>query len=359
MKLTSTLVKKLFKEYLQSLGYKKTSIRRRMLDADKFLKYLTDVEAIYDIRDTGRGAILRFARYLDTLKTKHTKKPYSVQTKQMIIICVNQIFRSLYLKELLLSNPMQELEIIWQKREKHKETLSEEEMATFLDGIEMDQEGGLRDKAIFELMYSSGLRLSDVAGLCIEDVDFNNRIMLIRKGKGGKDRFIAFSIVAARFLRMYLGKRIYEQGPLFTGEKGHLHKQTIYRRFIKWTKETGVYRQGISTHSIRHSTATHLLNHGADLRYVQELLGHDSIETTVGYTHQLIDNLKKIYKSYHPRENEYYREADEEYLERFRLFEKRSKELARKRQTYRKNRFKYNKNRKRPRKKGKCCSKPS
>ena len=351
MKLTNILVKKLFKEYLISLGYKKTSIRRRMLDADKFLKYLTDVEKIDDIRDASREVILRFAHYLDTLKTKHTKKQYSVQTKQMIIICVNQIFRSLYLNELLLSNPMQELEITWQKKEKHKETLSEEEMGIILDGIDMEQEGGLRDKAIFELMYSSGLRLSDVSGLCVEDVDFKNRIMLIRRGKGGKDRFIAFSEVAARFLRMYLGRRIYEQGPLFPGEKGHLHKQTIYRRFIKWAKETGVYRQGISTHSIRHSTATHLLNHGADLRYVQELLGHESIETTVGYTHQLIDNLKKIYKSYHPRENEYYREVDEAYLERFRHFEKKLRKLNKQRMFYRKNRELYNFRRKSSRKK--------
>jgi len=324
-----------------------------MLDADKFLKYLTYVEKIDDIRDTSREVILRFARYLDTLKTKTTKKLYSVQTKQMIIICVTQIFRSLYLKQLLLSNPMQELEIKWQKTEKHKETLSEEEMGTLLDGIDMEYEAGLRDKAIFELMYSSGLRLSDVAGLCVEDVDFKNRIMLIRRGKGGKDRFVAFSIVAERFLKMYLGKRIYEQGPLFAGEKGHLHKHTIYNRFMKWAKETGVYRKGISTHSIRHSTATHLLNHGADLRYVQELLGHESIQTTVGYTHQLIDNLKKVYKSYHPRENEYYREVDSEYMMRITWFEKKLKKWELNRKIERRNRELYKRNRKAPKKKKK------
>lgn len=351
MKLTGQVVSKLFEEYLKSLGYKKISIKRRMLDAGKFLDYVNKIENITDIRDVGREMILRFARHLDTLTTQKTNKPYSVQTKQMIIIAVNQIFRCLYVKELLLANPMQELEIKWQKKEKQKEILSEEDMALFLDGIDLEQKGGSRDKAIFELMYSSGLRESDVDNLEIGDVDFKNRIMLIRRGKGSKDRFVAISEVAAVFLKLYLGSRIYEKGILFPGKKGSLHKQTIYNRFIKWARITGVYRKGISPHSIRHSTATHLLSHGADLRYVQELLGHESIETTVRYTHQIIDNLKKMYKSYHPRENEYYREVDEEYLMRITEFEKKAEKWQKCREIHRRNRERYNRQRKSPRKK--------
>jgi integrase/recombinase XerD len=351
MKLTGQVVKKLFEEYLKSLGYKEISIKRRMLDAKKFLHYVGEIENIDDIRDVGRETILRFARHLDTLTTQKTNKPYSVQTKQMIIIAVNQLFRGLYVKDLLLINPMQELEIKWQKREKQKEILSEENMATLLDGIDIEQRGGLRDKAIFELMYSSGLRLSDMEKLTIEDVDFKNRIMLIRRGKGSKDRFVAISEVAVVFLKLYLGSRIYEKGILFPGKKGPLHKQTIYRRFVKWAKETGVYKKGISPHSIRHSTATHLLSHGADLRYVQELLGHESIETTVGYTHQLIDNLKKVYKSHHPRENDYYKDVDDEYLMRIAEFEKKARKWEKGREIHQRNREKYNRQRKSPRRK--------
>lgn len=353
MKLTGNIVKKLFEQYLLSLGYKKNSVKRRMLDAVKFLTYLGEIENIIDIRDVRPKEIMRFARYLDTLTTEKTKKPYSVQTKQMIIIALNQLFRSLYVKELLLTNPMQELSIKWQKKEKRKESLSEEEMRTLLDGIDIEQEGGLRDRAIFELMYSSGLRLSDVEKLTKEDVDFKNRIMLIRKGKGGKDRFVAISEVATAFLKLYLGSGIYSTGHLFPGKNGALHKQTIYRRFLKWARITGVYRKGISTHSIRHSTATHLLNHGADLRYVQELLGHESIETTVGYTYQRIDNLKKVYKSYHPGENEYYKEVDEKYLMKIAEFEKKVKKWQKGREIHRRNRERYNRQRKSPRKKKK------
>jgi integrase/recombinase XerD len=351
MRLTGPVVSKLFEEYLVSLGYRKISVKRRMPDAEKFLSYLNEVEKIEDIRDVGREVILRFAAHLDTLITQRTKKPYSVQTKQMIIIAVNQLFRGLYVKGLILTNPMQGLEIKWRKEERQKEILSEEEMAVMLDGIDIEEDGGLRDRAVFELMYSSGLRLSDVEKLAIEDVDFKNRIMLIRRGKGGKDRFVAISEAAAEFLKLYLGSRIYERGTLFPGRKGPIHKQTIYRRFLKWAKETGIYRKGLSPHSIRHSTATHLLNHGAGLRYVQELLGHESIETTVGYTHQLIDNLKKVYKSFHPRENEYYREVDEEYLKRIAEFEKKLKQWQKGREIHRRNRERYNRQRKSPRKK--------
>ena len=137
MKLTKEIVLALYQEYLVSLGYKKVSVKRRMLDARKFLDYLETIEKIKDIRNAGREMIVRFARFLDTLTTLKTNKPYAVQTKQMIIIAVNQLFRCLYQKEFLLTNPMQELSIQWKKKEKRKETLSEEDMAALLDGIDL------------------------------------------------------------------------------------------------------------------------------------------------------------------------------------------------------------------------------
>lgn len=102
-------------------------------------------------------------------------------------------------------------------------------------------------------------------------------------------------------------------------------------------RRAGLCRPGLSAHSIRHSLATHLLENGADLRYVQELLGHESIETTVVYTNELHENMKRIYKSYHPRENQLWREVDEGYLGRLRALQEqleRQGEATAKKRTY-------------------------
>ena len=203
--------------------------------------------------------------------------------------------------------------------------MSEEEMANFLDKVDIDAYLGLRDRTIFELMYSSGLRVSEVSKLDIEDVDFNERMVLVRGGKWGKDRVEPVSEVATRFLKLYVAARHNTSGPLFVGEQGRLGGAAINRRLIQHLKAQGGYRAGFCAHSFRHATATHLLAHGADLRYVQELLGHESIETTCIYTHELVENMKRIYKSYHARENELYEEVDEAYLKRLEDFVSRLK----------------------------------
>jgi len=194
-------------------------------------------------------------------------------------------------------------------------------MGRFLDSIDIDSHLGLRDRTVFELMYSSGLRVGDASRLNVEDIDFENRMILIKRSKGGKDRIVPVSKVAMSFLKQHLCGRT--KGALFTGKQGRLRPGAINTRLKKLLKEQNIYREGLSTHSIRYSIATHLLGNGADLRYVQELLGHDSIETTSHYTHDIYENMKRIYKSFHPRENEHYREIDGQYLKRFYAFLKR------------------------------------
>ena len=159
--------------------------------------------------------------------------------------------------------------------------------------------------------------------------------------------------VALKFLRLFLIESRVKKGPLFYSiyREKRLDKTAINNRFIHWLKKAGMYRCNLSSHCIRHSTAVHLLAGGADLRYVQELLGHESIETTVLYTHELLDNLKKIYKSYHPRENEYFKEVDLEYMKRIEDFEALLKKRLACRALHRKNRAQYAAQRKAPKKK--------
>jgi site-specific recombinase XerD len=255
--------------------------------------------------------------------------------------------------ELILENPFRKVDIRIKIEEKRRIIMTPEEMAEFLDSITLDQPLGLRDRTIFELMYSSGLRISDVAKIDREDVNLKEGTILIRQGKGKKDRVIPVHTVAMKFLTLFLTESRLKQGPLFYSiyKQARLGSSSINNRFIYWLKKAGLYRCNLSSHCIRHSTAVHLLAGGADLRYVQELLGHESIETTVLYTHELLDNLKKVYKSYHPRENEYFKEVDYEYMKRIEDFETVLKRRLACRALHRKNRVKYAAQRKAPKKK--------
>jgi site-specific recombinase XerD len=313
-KLTVKKTKMVFEDYLKESGYKKSTIRTKLGSVDVFFRFV-EKNNVQDVRDIDIEFIKRFVKHIEAFISEKTEKPYGKRTKILIIGVVRLLFRSLYLKEKILINPLQGYSFKPAGAEMIRESMSEEEINNFLDSINPHTLLGLRDRAMFELMYSSGLRVSEVSGLNREDIDTNARMILLRQAKWDKDRIVPISKVAMDFLLRYLSfRKIKTRKAVFMGKQGRLKRAGINRRFKKWLKKAGITRKGLSCHSIRHSTATHLLAHGADLRYVQDLLGHESIETTVVYTHELFDNLKRIYKSYHPRENEYYREVEDEYL---------------------------------------------
>lgn len=170
--------------------------------------------------------------------------------------------------------------------------LSEKEVERLIASAESP-----RNRAILELLYASGLRRSECANLCLEEVKLGSGTLMVRRGKGGKDRLVPFGSKAALALRRYLRGR--RAGPAFLGIRGCLNANTIARVVTDAARRAGL--AGVSTHTLRHSFATHLLNRGADIRYVQELLGHSSVGTTQIYTHVAIGDLIKTYGRCHPR----------------------------------------------------------
>jgi len=195
------------------------------------------------------------------------------------------------------------------RREQHIEQL--------LAGPDATTSLGRRDRAILELFYASGLRLSELVGLDLEDITLSSRLVRVL-GKGGKERIVPFNRSAAAALRAYLGdrealvasvpereashrRRGLPAAPLFVNYRGgRLSTRSVDRLVRRYVAATS-RRYGISPHALRHSFATHLLERGADLRSIQELLGHARLSTTQRYTHVTAAQLMSVYKKTHPR----------------------------------------------------------
>jgi integrase/recombinase XerC len=200
--------------------------------------------------------------------------------------------------------------------------LSETEMDTLVAAPAPDEPLGRRDRAILELFYASGLRLSELVGLDLDDVNLSQRMVRV-VGKGGKPRLVPFNSSTAKAIRAYLndreafvrngpakagphvrsgrGVRLQADQPLFVNYRGgRLTVRSVDRLVRKYVTAMNT-RPGISPHALRHSFATHLLQRGADLRAIQELLGHARLSTTQRYTHVNAAQLLEVYKKSHPR----------------------------------------------------------
>ena len=163
---------------------------------------------------------------------------------------------------------------------------------------------GVRDRALLETLYSAGIRVSELVGIDIEDVDFIGGIIKVL-GKGRKERLTPLGDKAINSIREYVEERnikgLGNNKALFLNKSGkRITDRSVRRIVLKYIKDTSI-KERISPHTLRHSFATHLLNRGADLRSVQELLGHKNLSTTRIYTHVTMDRLKSVYDKAHPR----------------------------------------------------------
>ncbi|MCW8965636.1 MAG: tyrosine-type recombinase/integrase [Candidatus Pacearchaeota archaeon] len=319
-------VKKIYLEYLKSLR-RYNSAGTAKYTIELFFKYLKEIQGKYDIRDVRRDDIYAFAEYLNSYKGRFTKKELARSSKEKIFSFIKVVFKYFYTREYILENVFEGINISFTGITGLRVCFTKEDMEIFLDNIDIWKDNGLRDKAIFELMYSSGLRISEAVNLELSDIDLENRMVLIRNGKWNKDRIVPVTKAACKFLSLYLKERDTKSDELFVYSKGKLSTNKVSGWFKKYLAESGLKDKGYTLHSIRHSTATHLLEGGAGIRYVQELLGHKELKSTIKYTHILLESMKSVYKSYHPRENEFYREVDEEYMERLNKLKKRCEKL--------------------------------
>lgn len=184
-------------------------------------------------------------------------------------------------------------------------SLSEVDVENLLSAPNVEEVLGLRDRAMLELLYACGLRVSELVGLKETEVNLRQGVIRIF-GKGSKERLVPMGEASMDWLQLYLrtGREALLKGPsdvLFPSTRGQqMTRQTFWHRIKHWAQVAGI-EKSLSPHTLRHAFATHLLNHGADLRVVQLLLGHSDLSTTQIYTHVAKERLKSLHQAHHPR----------------------------------------------------------
>ena len=290
-----------FLEYLEiERNYSANTIRSYEADLHQFITYL-DSNHIHSLEDV-RKPILR--SYLSSLlESGLTKK--SVARK---IACLRSFFRYAKRHKITTTNPT--LTLVSPKLDKKLPSyLDESATKRLFDSMDTKSPEGRRSAAILELFYSTGMRLSELINLDVGDIDFAQGVVKVT-GKGSKQRILPVGRRALQAVQEYLRDRrrvFLKQEPaggeqaLFVSSKGaRFYPEAVIRMVKSLIGEVSEIEKR-SPHVIRHSFATHLLNRGADLRAVKELLGHESLSTTQVYTHVSTEQLKKVYRQSHPK----------------------------------------------------------
>jgi integrase/recombinase XerD len=274
----------------------KKTIESYMSDLKFYAKFLKKYQNVFDVADIDS---LMIEKYILSLKRKDLS-PQSIARK---ITAIKEFHKFLYEEHITKDNPSKLVSNI-KKEKKLPEVLTIEEINKMISSIDTSTDTGIRNRCIMEVLYGSGLRVSELCDLKLSDIHFNSNYLSII-GKGDKEREVPIGEEEKIWLRRYIeGSRNKLNTPknlnVFINYKGDpLSRQSVFKFIKALAKNNGIEKE-ISPHTIRHSFATHLLSNGVDLRFVQELLGHEDISTTQIYTHLDNEQLKNLVSETHP-----------------------------------------------------------
>jgi site-specific recombinase XerD len=295
--------------YWASKGYALSTLTYNRYSLKKFLMYLGDT----DLREVKTQHLEAFL-----LNLKNNEYGYTVlRTARTVISALCYVAHR---EGLLLTNQALALNFAPTKVKALRSVMTQAEISQLLAAIDTSTGYGRRDWGIFQLMYALGLRSGEAVKLDVSDIDFQKGEILIRGGKGYKDRVLPVGPVVLKGLeqwvktsrKWFLPLGVTNQAGLFLAATGSRISRGVIREKLKvYLRLSGLADRGFCPHSLRHSCATHLLENGADVRFVQELLGHESLETTVQYTRELTTSVRKMHRQFHPRENELYPDPDQ------------------------------------------------
>ncbi len=279
-----------YKRYLElERNYSPNTIKAYINDVNNFNIFIKK-----DLLKVNPNDIRDYIKYINNL---------TARTISHNISSLKSFYNYLLIIELIQINPTHEIERP-KLEQKIPTYLSLEEVSSLLD-IKIENEFNARDKAILELLYSSGIRISELTNIELANIDLDDCIIRIM-GKGSKERIIPLGDYAINALEDYINNYRYKLNKknstyvFLNNRGGKLSRQFIFKTIKNYALKKGISKN-VSPHTLRHTFATHLLKNGADLRIIQELLGHENLSTTQIYTHLSNDKLKSNYEEFYPR----------------------------------------------------------
>jgi len=286
------------------------SLRRKAASVHTITNYQIDLKHFLEFLELRKAAIESTDHLLlrDFLNHLYTERELSKSSVSRKLACLKTFFKFMVREGRLKANPA---ELITSPRlpKKLPSFLAEAEAAAIIEMPQGNTLKALRDRAILELLYASGLRVSELVGLNEDEIDMKQETVRVL-GKGNKERIVPFGSFAAAALREYLAKKrslritvAEESGnlPAFISLRGLRLSSRDVQRLVARVRLSLETTRRVTPHTLRHSFATHLLERGADLRSIQELLGHESLSTTQKYTHVSVQHLKNEYDKAHPK----------------------------------------------------------
>jgi integrase/recombinase XerD len=290
-------------EWMLTHGYSADTVRARRIALRRFITWCAERQ----LDDPGAITAPILERYQRSLfyYRKADGTPLTLGSQHGCLAPLKTWFKWLTREHHIASNPASELQLPKQPKRLPRTLLAVQDIDAILHEAEPSTAAGLRDRAMLELLYATGLRRMELPALARYDVDLNRRLVFVREGKGRRDRVVPLGERAAAWLEKYLLDArpqllAAETDALFVSDYGEpITPAWLADKVKRYMAFAGIDKPG-ATHLFRHACATHMLENGADIRYIQEMLGHANLATTEIYTHVSIDKLQKIHAATHP-----------------------------------------------------------
>jgi len=293
-----------YNESMKVKGYSASTLHRRESDVRRFVGWC-DERGLSHPNQITKPILERYQRYLYYYRQELNNRPLSPTTQNHYLTSVKMFFKYLTRENYLLYNPASELDII-KAAPSLPVVLSENEIDRLMHQPDTNTESGIRDRAILELFYSTGLRRSELCNLTLHDVSLSRKTVMVRKGKGNKDRLIPVGQRAINWVEHYLGNvrdhllTDIMNDTLFLNDYGDAFRDNKLGDKVKRYMRNAEIDVAGSCHLLRHAMATHMLENGAEMRYIQAMLGHANLTATQKYTHVSIRRLQEVHEATHP-----------------------------------------------------------